>query len=165
MTHHLEENYNAPGEQVELHVIPGEQVELHFTPDQITSLNNLGFEDYLDLLDHRTFEEIQNEFLIVLAELIDQGRNDLRIVDDNEEPIDDNEEPITTVQQAMDLLNGNAKHEIADTVLGRLGAQGGKKKKRTNKKRTNRKKSKKRRTMSKKRRQTRRRRRRTTRKH
>ena len=111
---------------------PEDEVVLNFTPDALIILHNLGFnDDFLEILNGRTLAEIQNSYLSVLAEPIEQGGFNLEI--DN-------------IQEAIDTLDEETKTQIADIVLNRLGPQGGKRKKRTNKKKMTKRRTKRRKT-------------------
>ena len=110
-------------------------INLNFNQEQLDILYQLGFnDDFLELLNERTFENILNEYLIVAAEPIEHDGFNLQF--DN-------------IQQAIDNLDNNTKIQIADIVLSRLGPTGGKggkggKRKRTNKRKTNKRKTKRR---------------------
>ena len=111
---------------------PEDEVVLDFTPDALIILHNLGFnDDFLEILNGRTLDAIQNDYLIVLAAPIEQGGFNLEI--DN-------------IQEAIDTLDEETKTQIAGVVLNRLGPQGGKRKKRTNKKKMTKRRTKRRKT-------------------
>lgn len=99
-------------------------INLNFNQEQLDILYQLGFnDDFLELLNHRTFENILNEYLSVARDPIEQGGFNLQI--DN-------------IQQAIANLDNDTKVHIADSLLSRLGPTGGKGKKRSNKRKTKR---------------------------